>query len=514
MSTESFLSTMAVHYFGFTMALDYSIVLVSTQEMWFALGGKDTYFGFMFGIYAFSQALVSPLVGYISDWRGLKFTVMLSLVINVMGNVLYGLSVFSNSLYAMFFGRLTAGIGAGSVTLALIYLTNTTPEQTRGKSIASFKFARAAGFLGGPSVGIFLVPLFVSKEDNVAILSGKKIAMLFNVYTAPAWVAVANVVFVMLPLTKFCFKNPLAPHMAMKFAIGEAKKLISHTAFFMLLVFSGTACFWGVFSDLFVLAFGQYGLVSEQKELWKVYISGGVAFVVSGAIIRAVIHRRLSPAMFSILGLIFNVWGFVLLLDYRLKGERVMNLLYFGGVALSTSGAAWFFTGVGVYYSQKVTELSNEARNRRGVFLGCFNLADTLGRFAGPVLVSRFLHLANLGDKKCEYEKFDPSNCQVVSVNAVLAGLCGILCIDLLSFIYYHIAHGKRRIHGFLLNETYHPGQLPLTEDVYNLQGEGREWDQPDHTQMDSYLPRQIQRSSLHGSSSHTSSHDGSIHTI
>ena len=72
------------------MAVDYSIVLVSTQDLWFSLGGSETNYGFMFGVYAFTQALVSPLVGYISDWRGLKFAVMLSLVINVTGNVVYG----------------------------------------------------------------------------------------------------------------------------------------------------------------------------------------------------------------------------------------------------------------------------------------------------------------------------------------------------------------------------------------------------------------------------------------
>lgn len=512
MSTLTLLSTITVHYFGFTMAVDYSIVLVSTQDLWFSLGGSETYYGFMFGIYAFTQALVSPLVGYISDWRGLKFAVMLSLVINVTGNVLYGLSIFSNSLHVMFFGRLVAGIGAGSVTLALVYLTNTTPEQTRGKSIASFKLAQAVGLLGGPVVGMFLFPLVDNRKDIESIRNGTTITKLFNLFTAPAWIAVANVVFLMLPLTKFFFKNPLAPHMAMKFAIKEAKSLILHTAFFMVSIFLGTACFWGITSNLFVLALAQYGLVAKQKDLWKVYVAGGIAFVVAGGLIRAGIHRKLSPALCSIIGLIFNVWGFVLLLDYGTKAEGLLNLLYFGGVALSTSGAAWFFTGMGVYYSQKITEFSNQARNRRGVFLGFFNLADALGRFAGPVVIPLFLHLLNHGGTHCQLAKFDGSNCKVTNVNAVLAVLCGIFSFNLLAFIYYHIAHGKRHTHGFLLNETDNPRRIALMEDVFNLPDEERE--QPDHTQMDSSLPSQPQRTSLHGSSSYTSSHDGSLQAI
>lgn len=513
MSTRTLLSTIAVHYFGFTMAVDYSIVLVSTQDLWFSLGGSETNYGFMFGVYAFTQALVSPLVGYISDWRGLKFAVMLSLVINVTGNVLYGLSVFSNSLYVMFFGRLVAGIGAGSVTLALVYLTNTTPEQTRGKSIASFKLAQALGLLGGPIVGMFLFPLVGNSKDTASIHNGTTSTKLFNLYTAPAWVAVANVVLFMLPLTKFFFKNPLAPHMAMKFAIKEAKSLISHTAFFMVSMFLGTACFWGITSNLFILAFAQYGLVAKQKDLWKVYVSGGIAFIVAGVLIRAGIHRKLSPALCSIIGLILNVWGFVLLIDYGIKEERFQNLLYFGGVALATSGAAWFFTGMGVYYSQKITEFSNQARNRRGVFLGFFNLADALGRFAGPALIPLFLHFSNPGDPDCQPAKFEGSDkCEVTNVNSVLAVLCGIFSFNLLAFIYYHVAHGKRHTHGFLLSETDNPRRIALMEDVYNLPNEER--GQPDHTQMDSSPPSQPQRTSLHGSSSYTSSHDGSLQAI
>lgn len=514
MSTKNLLSTIAVHYFGFTMAVDYSVVLVSIQELWNSLGGSAAYYGFMFGSYALAQAIISPLLGYISDLRGLKFAVMLSLIVNVMGNVLYGLSVVSHSLNMMFFGRFVAGLSAGAITLALVYLTNTTPRETRGKSVASFKLAQAVGLLGGPTVGMFLVPLLASGKDFAATLNSSTSVKVFNVYTTPAWLAIGNVVLIMLPLTKFCFKNPLAPHMAMKFDYREAKSLIAHTAVLMLSVFFGTACFWGIMSDIFTLAFGKYGLISEQRDFWKVYISGGLAFVLAGVLIRAAIHRRFSPAMFSIVGLIFNVWGFILLLDYQIKDAHLRNGFFFGAVALATSGAAAFFTGVGVYYSQKITDFSDQARNRRGVFLGFFNFADALGRFAGPALIPVFLHLTNKDGKQCDSAKFDSSNCDVANVNAVLAGLCGILFIDLLVFIYYHIVHGKRRTDGFLLTNTDLPGRLTFREDVDDLREGNGEGDEPDYTQME-LSPPQIHRTSSRASSSHaSSSRDGSIHTL
>ena len=509
MSTKSLLSTVAVHYFGFTMAVDYSIVLLSIQELWYSLGGSTTYYGFMFGSYALAQAVVSPLLGYISDLRGLKFAVMLALVVNVTGNVLYGLSVLSQSLNMVFIGRFVAGLSAGSVTLALIYLTNTTPRETRGKSVACFKLAQAVGLLGGPIIGTFLVPLLTGNiEKNVSITTGK----VFNMYTTPAWIATANVIVIMLPLVKYCFKNPMAPHMAMKFDYKEAKGLIAHTTVLMLCVFFGTTCFWGVISDLFTLAFGQYRLVSAQRDLWKVYISGGIAFVFAAVLIRGTIHRKISPAMFAILGLIANVWGFVMLLDYKTTDERLRNGLYFGAVALATSGGAAFYTGVGVYYSQKITDFSDQARNRRGLFLGFFNFAEALGRFAGPALISLFLRLSNKGSSQCDSVEFDSTNCEVSNVNMVLASLCGILFTNLLLFIYYHTVHGKRRTDGFLLTNTDIPnaleGRLTLREDLDDFLDGERERPGPVHTQMELSPPQ------IHRTSSHTSSQDGSVHTV
>lgn len=507
MSTKNLLSTFAVHYFGFTMAVDYSIGLLSVEELWSSLGGSATLFGFMFGSYALAQAVVSPLLGYISDLRGLKFAVMLSLIINVTGNAMYGLSVLAQSLNMVFIGRFVAGLSAGSVTLALIYLTNTTPRETRGKSVASFKLAQAVGLLGGPLIGMFLVPLLAGHKKATTTS-----AKVFNFYTTPAWLATANVVLIMLPLIKFFFKNPMAPHMAMKFNYREAKGLIIHSTVLMLSMFFGTACFWGVISDLLTLAFGQYHLISSQRDLWKVYISGGIAFVVAGILIRATIHRKVSPAMFSILGLIANVWGFVLLIDYKLNNERLMNGFYFGAVALSTSGGAAFFTGAGVYYSQKITDFSDQARNRRGLFLGFFNFAEALGRFAGPAVISLFLRLTNKGTAQCESVKFDPTHCQVSNVNIVLAALCGILFINLLLFIYYHIVHGKRRTDGFLLNNTDIPnaleGRLTFRDDPDDFVDRDREGREPFRPQMELSPPL------THRASSHGSSQDSSIHTV
>ena len=501
MSAKSALSAIAINYFGFTMAVDYSIVLLSIQELWYSLGGSRSFFGFAFGSYALAQAIVSPLLGYLSDLRGLKFAVMLSLILNVLGNILYGFSVLAESTNMVLAGRFVAGLGAGSVPLALVYLTNTTARESRGSSVASFKLAQAIGLLGGPVLGMFLIPLFPTHTTKSHVFNDTKsvgIATVFNMYTSPIWLATGNVLLIMLPLTKFCFKNPMAPHMAMKYNFREAKVLIRHTSVLMSLLLFGTISFWGIMSDLYTLALGQYQLVTTDTDLWKVYISGGVVFVFTGIFIRCTIHKRISPAMLCILGMVLNVWGFALFLDYPTTNQRLRSGLYFGAVALATSGGAAFFTGLGTYYSQKITDFSDQARNRRGVFLGLFCCAEGLGRFVGPVVVPFFIRLRNASTGECKPEDFKPDNCIVSHANHVISILCGILFISLLLFIYYHIYHGKRRIDDFLLNNTDIPH--PLQGRFAFREEGGREDEEPADNQLE-LSPSRVCRTSSYASS-------------
>lgn len=457
----SAVSAFTTHYLGFTMALNYSIVLVSIQDLWLILGGNITLYGFAFGSFALGQTVISPLLGYMSDVRGLKFALIFSLGLNVIGNALYSLSYVSKSLYLLLFGRFIAGLGSGAVALALVFLTNTTPPEKRGKSVASFKLSQAIGFLGGPLVGMFVIPLMGSVSNDSSIAS-----RMWNVLTVPAWIALGNSVVIMLPLIKYGFKNPLAPHMALKFNLKEARPLVFHTVTLMSVLFFATACFWGIASDLFAFAFGQYHLIDDQNDLWKIYISGGAALALTGLLIRLTIHWKISPAMCTICGLTGNVLGFALLLDYNTKIPYLKNGFFFSGVALATSGAAGVFTGLGTYYSQKITEFSYQARNRRGVFLGLFNFAEAIGRFIGPTFIPLVLRL-EVG-RNCVPKEFTSHGCRIAHVNLAVPVLCGIFFIDLLLFIYYHLYHGKEQASSSLLaNQELQPGlgQMSLREE-------------------------------------------------
>lgn len=409
-------------------------------------------YGFVFGIYALSQSVITPLLGYISDVRGIKFTLVLSLVLNAFGNILYGFSFISDSANMILVGRFVSGLGAGSLVLGVVYLTNVSSRDMRGKVIASFKLSQAIGYFGGPVIGMAFVTM---KSPHKTSSTATKI---FNMYTLPAWVALGNVVFIVIPAVKYCFKNPLSPHMALKYNHKEAKELVIHTVFLIPLLFLATMCYWIIASDLFTLAFGQYHLITSDKDLWKVYVSAGVTLVLSCVFIRVTIHRirKMSSEIFTVLGLLIVSIGLFLFVDFGIQDSRVSTAFYYSGVALIVSGGASFFTGIGTYYSRKVTDLSHQARNRRGLFLGFFTFAESFGRFVGPTTSSLILFVEEKPKKttlfKCDLINLVPDGCHVRNLSVTIAVLCTVLVLLAVCFVVYHRRYGKCQVDISLLS--------------------------------------------------------------
>jgi MFS family permease len=458
------------------MALDYSIVLLTIEELWTALGGNLMLYGFVFGIYALSQSVITPLLGYISDVRGLKFTLLLSLVLNALGNVLYVFAFVSNSVNMILIGRFVSGLGAGSLVLGVVYLTNVSSRDMRGKVIASFKLSQAVGYFGGPMIGMAFMTL------NAPEKTSSTTTKIFNLYTLPAWVALGNVIFIVIPAVKYCFKNPLSPHMALKYNHKEARELVIHTLILIPLLFLATSCYWVVTSDLFTLAFGQYHLLTSNRNLWKVYVSAGVTLILSCVFVRVTIHRirKMSSEIFTVIGLLFASVGFLLLIDYGIQNTLLSKGFYYGGVAFVISGGASFFTGIGTYFSRKVTDLSHQARNRRGLFLGLFTFAESFGRFVGPTTSSLILFVEEnpkiKSIHKCDLINLIPDGCHVSNINVTMAVLCSIIVILTACFVFYHRRYGKCQVDISLLS---------LEELTMPEPGQGRLWSRVDNPSTD-----------------------------
>lgn len=445
MSLRSSMSALTIYYLSFALSLDYSAVLVSIEEYWLTLGGEPSAYGVVFGSYALAQILSSPIFGYLSDRRGTKFAVCVSIVLNAFGNALYAVALVLESKHAVVWGRFLAGFGAGSLILGIVHITNTTTREDRGWVVANYRIAQSLAYFGGPFLGLAFVPLQVSVGNATSTTQER----VLNFYTAPAWVAVINNLCVMLPMVIFLFKNPFAPHAAMRFYYKDAKQLISHTLAIGAVLLVGNACLWGIISELFSFAFAQYHIVNKQSDLWKVYIAAGMAFFVGSLMLRCLIKSRVTAICFVICGLATNIVGFIFLLDFNLKSP-INHTFFYLGSTLTIFGGIWFLTGTIVYYSHKITDYSNQARNRRGVFIGLLNIADALGRFFGPAILTPITHIKN-----CDPTKWDPKNCELSQVNLAIPLIIVVVLADIAFFLFYHLKYGKTETSGSLVSNTF-----------------------------------------------------------
>ena len=300
MSLQTLLSGLTIYYLSFALSLDYSATLVSIEEYWLTLGGEPSAYGVVFGSYALAQIISSPIFGYLADRRGTKFALCVSIIVNACGNALYGLAYTLDSKHAAVWGRFLSGFGAGSLILGIVHITNTTTREDRGWVVANYRIAQSLAYLGGPFLGLTFIPLQLPDSPSNRTATARE--EILNFYTTPAWVAVLNDLLVMLPMVVVLFKNPFAPHAAMRFYYKDAKALIYHTAMIGFILFVGNLCLWGVISKLFSFAFAQYHIINKQPDLWKVYIAAGTAFFAGSVLLRFLINLKLSSIALGVCG--------------------------------------------------------------------------------------------------------------------------------------------------------------------------------------------------------------------
>ena len=442
MSLQTLLSGLTIYYFSFALSLDFSATLVSIEKYWLTLRGDPLAYGVVFGSYALAQTISSPIFGYLADRKGTKFALCVSIIVNAFGNGLYGLAYFFHSKNVIVFGRFLSGFGAGSLILGIVHITNTTSREDRGWVVANYRIAQSLAYLGGPLLGLTFVPLELSNSEPNRTETTKE--QIVNFYTAPAWVAVLNNLFIMLPMVVILFKNPFAPHAAMRFYYRDAKALIYHTVVIGSILFFGNLCLWGVISKLLSFAaFAEYHIINEQSDLWKVYIAAGTAFLAGSLLLRVLIKSKLSAIAFSISGLAVNIVGFVFLLDLKVN-EHVSSAFFYLGSVLTISGGMWFLTGTIVYYSQKLTDHSNQARNRRGLFMGILNIADAFGRFIGPAVLTPIMTTQSSNQLSCDlFTDWNPENCTLAKINVAIPINIALLFGNIIFFFCYHCKYGR-----------------------------------------------------------------------
>jgi MFS transporter, DHA1 family, tetracycline resistance protein len=145
--------------------LGFGIVLPVLPYYAESYGASPLIIGLLFTSYSILQFLFTPFWGKLSDRRGRKPLILLSLAGSCIGFLIFGLA---NTLPLLFIGRMTAGIAGAIIPTTNAYIADITSSETRSKGMGLIGVAFGLGFILGPAVGGLLAPFGYEKAPLLA----------------------------------------------------------------------------------------------------------------------------------------------------------------------------------------------------------------------------------------------------------------------------------------------------------------------------------------------------------
>lgn len=126
----------------------------------------QSYVGWAVAVNSIGSFLASPLFGYWVDRRSTREVLLCTLIIMVIGNIMYSLAT---NLWMLLAGRFIVGVAAANYAVAQTYLSYATTEQNRTKVMALNSAATVLGFIIGPAFALLttLFKPFSIKEITV-----------------------------------------------------------------------------------------------------------------------------------------------------------------------------------------------------------------------------------------------------------------------------------------------------------------------------------------------------------
>ena len=117
------------------------------------LGVDEAAVGIAIAIYSLVQFIFNPILGRLSDKHGRKPVIVICLLINALGYVIFA---FTSSYLILLVSRIVAGVGGSSIAVAQAYIADVTTKETRSKGMGLIGSAFGLGFVFGPLIGGFL----------------------------------------------------------------------------------------------------------------------------------------------------------------------------------------------------------------------------------------------------------------------------------------------------------------------------------------------------------------------
>jgi DHA1 family tetracycline resistance protein-like MFS transporter len=142
---------------------------------------SETAVGVAIAIYSLVQFVFNPLFGKISDKKGRKPIILVCLLLNASGYIIFA---FSNTYLLLIISRVIGGIGGSSIGVAQAYIADITTKENRSKGMGMIGAAFGLGFVFGPLFG-GLLSKFGYMVTGFGSAGFSTLAFLFTAFLLP-----------------------------------------------------------------------------------------------------------------------------------------------------------------------------------------------------------------------------------------------------------------------------------------------------------------------------------------
>ncbi|MEF8871495.1 MAG: MFS transporter [Haloarculaceae archaeon] len=360
-----------------------------------SFGVSDVFIGLLAASYSLTQFVFAPLLGRLSDERGRRPVLMLSVFGSAVAWTLFGLGGEFETLFgtvgalgALFAARMLAGAMGGNIATAQAYITDVTPREDRAAALGLVGATFGLGFVFGPALGAV-----VASDPAVAtarnILPGFVPATTFSL---PSFLAAG------LSLLAFVAAFLFLPEPNRTRTTGRGGGLVSQfrTALAdadlrpLVLVFLVVSlAFSGVQVAFIPFVADIYGYQEAQAGLLLTYI-GVLGVLNQGVVVRA-LSRRFADARLAVGGASLLLVALVLLPFAPILGRALLPGILGASpelvallvvLAILSSGNGLLNVGTASMVSAAADEES------QGSAFGVTQGAGSLGRTVGPPVMT------------------------------------------------------------------------------------------------------------------------------
>lgn len=362
-----------------------------------SFGVSDVFIGLLAASYSLAQFVAAPVLGRISDERGRRPVLMLSVGVGGVAWILFGFAAeigaalgVTFGLVVLFSARLLAGAAGGNIATAQAYIADVTSPEERTGALGLVGAAFGLGFVFGPAIGGLLA------SDTVVSTARTVLPGLIPVtpFSLPSFAA-AGFSFLAFGATAVVLREPdrvRVPARRVAFvaqfrtALGDLTLRPLVIAFFLTsIAFAGVTVMFVPFvadffgydattAAMFLAYIGALGIVNQGVLIGWLSQKFGVRRVVRGGVVSlflALILLALSP--------LAGTTSLVASGPEWVTGGLVV-LLGFG--ALTSFGNGAITVGLAALVSEGATD------DAQGAAFGVTQGAGSLGRTVGPPLAA------------------------------------------------------------------------------------------------------------------------------